>query len=196
MVIIMIVMRWIFDWKEYIRPEHFDSLARLLIVVATGWFFFFTLEFVFGLYGQESDEIAIKHMLASEWPWNMLFIVFIVTTYFIPVGMWLIRSVRRNPWWMLLTCILVNIGMWLERLVLFIPAMSKKQVLEFNWTDYAPSAIEITIIGGTFALVSMLMLIFAKIFPLIPLYDIKEGEVLRDEIQIGRRSVPAVVREE
>ena len=171
-------------------------MARLLIVVATGWFFFFTLEFVFGLYGQESDEIAIKHMLASEWPWNMLFIVFIVTTYFIPVGMWLIRSVRRNPWWMLLTCILVNIGMWLERLVLFIPAMSKKQVLEFNWTDYAPSAIEITIIGGTFALVSMLMLIFAKIFPLIPLYDIKEGEVLRDEIQIGRRSVPAVVREE
>jgi hypothetical protein len=42
----------------------------------------------------------------------------------------------------------------------------------------------------------MLMLIFAKIFPLIPLYDIKEGEVLRDHIQIGRRSVPAVVREE
>ena len=195
-VIVMIIMRWLFDWKAYIRPEHFDSLARLLIVVATGWFFFFTLEFVFGLYGQERDELAVKHMLASEWPWFHLFIIFIVTTYFVPVGMWLIRGVRRNPWWMLFTCVLVNIGMWLERLVIIVPGLARKQVLEFSWTDYAPSAIEITIIGGTFALVCVLMLIFAKIFPLIPLYDIKEGEVLRDEIRIGRRSVPAVVREE
>ena len=52
------------------------------------------------------------------------------------------------------------------------------------------------IVIGTFALVSMLMLLFAKVFPLIPLYDIKEGEILKTEIQIGRRKVPAVIRDE
>ena len=49
---------------------------------------------------------------------------------------------------------------------------------------------------ATFALVFMLMLLFAKVFPLIPIFDIKEGNVLRDEIQIGRRTVQAVIREE
>ena len=195
-VIVLIIMRSLFGWQDYIRLEHFDSLARLLIIVATGWFFFFSMEFIFGLYGQETDEIAVKHMLANEWPWFHLFILFIASTYFIPVSMWLIKGVRRNPLLLLGTCVFVNIGMWLERVLIIVPGLARKQALEFSWSDYAPSAIEITIIGGTFAMVSMLMLLFAKVFPLIPLYDIKEGEVLRAEIQIGRRTVPAVVREE
>jgi molybdopterin-containing oxidoreductase family membrane subunit len=64
------------------------------------------------------------------------------------------------------------------------------------WYTYAPSVVEIVIVIGTFALVSMLLLLFAKVLPLIPLYDIKEGEILRSKIQIGRRTVPAVIRED
>jgi len=42
----------------------------------------------------------------------------------------------------------------------------------------------------------MLVLLFAKIFPLIPIGDVKEGVVLQDEIQIGKVAVPAVARED
>ena len=195
-VIVMILMRWGFGWQEYIRREHFDALGRLLIVVGTAWFFFFSLEFIFGMYAQETDELAVKTMITEEYPWFHLFLVFIATTYFIPVSMWLFRGVRRNPWLMLGTCVFVNIGMWLERLLIIVPGLARKQGLSFSWSDYAPSAVEITIIGGTFAMVCMLMLLFAKAFPLIPLYDIKEGEILREQIQIGRRTVPAVIHEE
>jgi molybdopterin-containing oxidoreductase family membrane subunit len=66
----------------------------------------------------------------------------------------------------------------------------------FDWYTYAPSAVEITIIGGTFALVTLLMLLFSKVLPLIPLYDIKEGDILKTEIKIGRATVPATFRED
>ena len=42
----------------------------------------------------------------------------------------------------------------------------------------------------------MLMLLFSRVFPLIPLYDIKEGEILKTQIQVGRRVVPATFRED
>ena len=42
----------------------------------------------------------------------------------------------------------------------------------------------------------MLMLLFSRVFPLVPLYDAKEGEFLRTEVRIGRRAVPAVFRED
>jgi hypothetical protein len=42
----------------------------------------------------------------------------------------------------------------------------------------------------------MLMLLFSRAIPLVPLYDIKEGDILKTEIQIGRRTVPAVYRED
>jgi hypothetical protein len=56
--------------------------------------------------------------------------------------------------------------------------------------------IEILIVIGSFAFVAMLVLLFAKVFPLIPIYDIKEGEILKEEIVIGKRRIPAVMREE
>ena len=195
-VIVLAIMRWMFGWKDYIRPEHFDALGRLLIVVATGWFFFFVMEFLFGLYSLEADEIGVKHFLTDQAPWNWWFLTFVGTTYFIPVSMWLFKSVRRNPALMIVACVSVNIGMWLERFLIIVPGLAQKQTFNFAWYTYAPSSVEVVIIIGTFAMVGMLMLLFAKVFPLIPLYDIKEGEILREEIQIGRRTVPAVIREE
>ena len=195
-VIVLAIMRSLFGWHDYIRPEHFDSLGRLLIVVATAWFFFFVMEFLFGLYSLEADEIAVKHFLTDQPPWNWWFLTFVGTTYFIPVGMWLFRGVRRNPWLMIVACVSVNIGMWLERFLIIVPGLAQKQTFSYVWYTYAPSPVEVVIIFGTFCLVSMLMLLFAKVFPLIPIYDVKEGEILRQEIKIGRRTVPAVIREE
>ncbi len=51
------------------------------------------------------------------------------------------------------------------------------------------------IVADTFAFVALELLIFSQVFPLIPLFDIKEGMVVRDEIKIGRRTVPASIRE-
>ena len=67
--------------------------------------------------------------------------------------------------------------------------------MSFDWGSYSPSIVEILIVTETFAFVALGMLLFSKFLPLIPLFDIKEGMVLRDEIKVGRRVVPAVVHE-
>ena len=195
-VTVMIILRWMFRWEDYIRMEHLDALAKLLIVVATTWFFFFILEFVFGLYSLEGPEIALREMQVFQMPWAGLFITFLFTAYFIPVPMWMFKKVRRSIGLMLFTTILVNIGMWLERFLIIVPGLARKQGLTFTWGGYTPSAVEVIIIGATFAMVSMLVLLFAKVFPLIPLGDAKEGMILHDEIKIGKVTVPAVMREE
>ena len=195
-VTIMIFMRWLFGWGDYIRREHIDSLARLLIVIAIGWFYFFAMEFMFGIYGQEGDELATRHLQMFEPPWSWWFLTFIVTAFFFPVPLWFFRNVRRSFLLMLITTISVNIGMWLERFLIIVPGLARKQTFTGTWYTYAPSPIEITIIAGTFAMVLLLFLLFAKFFPLIPLFDIKEGQVLKDEIQVGKRRVPAVIRDE
>ena len=38
---LMVVMVWAWGWNKYITPDHLDAIARLLIIVATAWFFFF-----------------------------------------------------------------------------------------------------------------------------------------------------------
>jgi len=194
--LVLIILRYIYGWQNYIRHEHIDALGRLLIVVATGWFYFFVMEVIFGFYGREADEIAVRNYQFMISPWNIWMFIFVGLTYFVPVSIWLSRTCRRNLWIMSIACVSVNIGMWLERFLIIVPGLARKQLLTFDWYTYQPSPVEWIIIGGTFAMVSMLMLTIARVVPLIPLYDIKEGEILRTEIKIGRVTIPAVFRED
>ncbi len=167
--LVLIILRYIYGWQNYIRHEHIDALARLLIVVATGWFYFFVMEVIFGFYGREADEIAVRNFQFTVSPWNIWMMIFVGLTYFMPVSIWLSRSLRRNLWIMSLACIVVNIGMWLERFLIIVPGLARKHLLTFDWYTYRPQPVEWIIIGGTFALVSMLMLLIARVVPLIPL---------------------------
>ena len=193
---VMIILRYIYGWQDYIRHEHIDALGRLLMVVATAWFYFFVMEIVFGFYGREADEIAVRDLQFTQYPYNVWMIIFAGVTYFLPMALWLNRATRRNLWLMSTACISVNIGMWLERYLIIVPGLANKGVFTFTWASYTPSLVEVTIITGTFGMVAMLMLLFSRALPLIPLYDIKEGEVLKTEVQIGRRTVPATFRED
>ena len=192
---LMIVMMWLFKWDKYITRDHLDSIARLLIIVATTWFFFFFLEWVFALYTLEDPEIAVRDLQVFQWPWSGLFILFLITAYFFPVPLWLFKKVRRNLFWMFVTTIAVNVGMWLERFLIIVPGLMRRGHFIFDWGSYHPSIIEILMVAATFAWVVLGMLLFTKVFPLIPIFDVKEGMVFRDEIKIGRRIVPASIRE-
>ncbi len=192
---LMALIVWLYGMDKYLTEDHFDSIGRLLIVVATTWFFFFFVEWVFALYTLEGPELALRELQVFEWPFMGLFIFFLMTAYFIPVPLWLFKNVRRSAKWMFFTTVLVNIGMWLERFLIIVPGLARRQPFGFDWGTYHPSIVEILIIAETFAFVALGLLMFAKFFPIIPLFDIKEGQIVKDEIQVGRRTVPASIRE-
>lgn len=194
-VTMMALMRWLWKWDDFIRPEHFDALARLLIVVATAWLGFTFLELLFAVYGLDAPELALREMQMFQWPWNFLFIIFMLTAYIIPVTMWLFKKVRTNIVLMFWTSILVNIGMWLERFMIIVPGLARKQPFVFTWEAYTPSGLEWLILVWSFCWVTFLMLLFSRFFPLVPLFEQKESQVFTDDIKIGRASVPAIIRE-
>ena len=192
---VMVLMVWLWGWKNYITPDHLDAIGRLLIIVATTWFFFFFLEWVFALYSLEGPELAMRDLQVFQWPWSGLFVLFLLTAFFIPVPMWLFRNLRRSLLAMFISTILVNVGMWLERFLIIIPGTMRRGHMIFDWGSYHPSIIEILMVAMTFAWVILGMLLFSKVFPLIPLFDVKEAMVGRDEIKVGRKTVPASIRE-
>jgi molybdopterin-containing oxidoreductase family membrane subunit len=194
-ITLMALMRWLFRAQTHIRPEHFDGLARLLAVVGLGWWFFTLMEIVFSLYSREPAEMAFRTLQMMQWPFNMLFTIFFLTGFVFPVLLFLKKSVRYNVGAIFWASIFVNIGMWLERFMIIIPGLMRKQGFTFTWGWHSPGAVEIIIVTGTFGLVALGLLLFSKFFPLIPLSDAKEAEVLATHIQVGKVKVPAIIRE-
>lgn len=194
-VTLMALMRWLFKFDNYIRHEHFDAIGRLLVVVATTWMWFFLLDIFFDLWRQDIADDAIMHIRFFEWPYPLLLAFVWIFGYFIPVPIWAFRRFRRNIKLMFWTSIMVNIGMWAERYWLVVPGLQAKYQWTFSWLPYRPGPVEITLVVGSFALVGFLLLLFAKLVPPVPVWDELEGQHLAAEIQVGKRTVPAIVRE-
>lgn len=195
-VTMMALMRWGWKWGDFIRPEHFDALARLLIVVATVWLGFTFLELSFALYSLDAPEIALRETQIFQWPWNLMFAGLLITGYVIPVGAWAFKRVRNSIPLMFWTSLLVNVALWLERYLIIVPGLARRTPFTFVWDTYAPSIVEWVILVWSFMWVTLLILLFSRVFPLVPLFEQKEGQVFVKSIKIGRLRVPAIFREQ
>jgi Ni/Fe-hydrogenase subunit HybB-like protein len=140
-VTVMVILRAALGLQAYIRPEHFDVVGRIQIVVALGWLFFFLCDFYFGLFARHELELRVWELRLFTPPWSYLFAIFLVTVFLVPFPLWLFRRCRRSVTIMLVTSLLVNVGMWLERFVLIVSPLSLKQPFVFTWVEtYVPSA--------------------------------------------------------
>jgi molybdopterin-containing oxidoreductase family membrane subunit len=191
----MIALRRALGAQNYITAEHLDAMGRLEIVVVLAYFFFFITDFYFGLFGRDAVEVRIWELRTSVWPNNVLFCIQVLTALVIPFPLWLFRRIRRSFTAMLWISVSVNVGMWLERYLLVVNPVTFKQPFPFMWlTEYQPRLVEYLYTAGAVALVALGILLFAKLLPIIPLWDVKEGHVRAQEIPVGRARVPATIR--
>ncbi|KRT76364.1 MAG: polysulfide reductase [Armatimonadetes bacterium CSP1-3] len=75
-----------------------------------------------------------------------------------------------------LASLLVNAGMWLKRYIIVVPSMALP-ITPTEWATYQPTWVEWSITAGAFATFILLYALFAKIFPLISLWEVREAKV-------------------
>ncbi len=178
------------NMRYFIRPEHFDALGKLLLIISLSWAYFFFNEFILEWYGGEHTikEILKFYMfgdIAPVW-WTM-----VTCNVFIPGLLLWNRKFRRTPWLMFIMGIVVNIGMFAERYVIVTGALSRNR-FPFDWGWYEPKLVEISIVFGTFMLFLFLYTLAARFLPLIPVWEVEEGQHSHTWRRIGKAVLPAV----
>jgi molybdopterin-containing oxidoreductase family membrane subunit len=195
-VTVMFALRRLLHLEEYIRREHFEIVGRIQIAVALGWLYFFLCDLFFALFGADPLEARLWELRLFAMPWSILFAVFLLTVFVIPFPVLLFRRFRSSPATMLWISISINIGMWLERYILVVTPLTLKQPFVFTWVEtYVPRPTEYVLSIAFLALVALGLLVFARLFPIIPIWDVKEGQIVKQRIQIGRTRVPAAIQE-
>ena len=85
---------------------------------------------------------------------------------------------RRSLAGLLVVSILINIGMWLERMVIIAGSLSH-DFMPHNWLPYTPHWPELTITAGAFAWFLFWFFGFTKTVPTVALSDVK-ADLSRD----------------
>ena len=180
---ILIVVRRGMRLQEFLRSEHFDALGKLIMVAGMLWTYFWFAGFLVEWYG---NEPVVRALIEEEISGSLApFFYLQMGANLIPILLLAFRKVRTTPILLLGTTLLVNVGMYTERALIVIGSLQRND-LPFNWGTYRPTWVE----AMTFAAFALLYTLFSRVFPYVPVWEIKEGRLRYTLRRIGRLLVP------
>lgn len=168
----MVIIRKAYHLEDYLRPVHFNNLGLLLLVMTMLWLYFTFAEYITTWYGNEPREMAV-FWAKIRGPYAPLFWTMFITCFLIPFAI-LCRKNTRTVTGTLIASISVNIGMWLERFTIVVPSLSNPR-LPVDFHFYHPSWVEWSMMAGFFAGFILVYMLFTKMFPIVSIWEIREG---------------------
>ncbi len=82
------------------------------------------------------------------------------------------KKLRTSPFWMVIICIFVNIGMWFERFVITVTSLSR-DYLPSSWGYFSPTIFDGLMFFGSFGVFMSLYLLFCRYLPTIAMSEVK-----------------------
>ena len=187
-IIVMAIIRKAMRLQYFLRDEHFNGMAKFLLILSFAWAYFYFNDYIVPWYGGEPVMKVLFDLFHRGWAAPLWFLMLFSNLFLPGIALWS-RRVRSSIPVLVVICIFVQIGMYLER-YLIIPVMSGRNELPFDWGTYIPR-LETLITVASFALVAFLYLLFSRVFPLIPVWEILEGQILQGLKRIGRALIPS-----
>ncbi len=186
-IVALYVIRRLLKLDHYLEPVHFNNLGLLLLVFCLLWGYFTFAEYLTTYYGHGEHEMPVFwHKISGHlapYFWTMVVCCFVV-----PVPILAFRR-TRTPLGAMVASLFVVVGMWLERFLIVIGTLSHPR-MKFMWNNYRPTWVELSIMAGAFAYFIFLYIVFSKLFPIISVWEYKEGLRLYGGAAAKREAAP------
>ncbi len=175
-VIVLAILRKVYHMEHVLPVSLFNYLRKLLIVFTISWLYMMIAEFLTTGYGNLADEMPV---LLQKFTGDFagLFWTMGITVFVLPIIIFIFLG-KDCIFWMVVASISVNIGMWIERLLVIVPTETRPRfvsTLMEGMGGYRPSWVEISITVGLFAGLTLLYVIFTRFFPIVPIWETIEA---------------------
>jgi molybdopterin-containing oxidoreductase family membrane subunit len=171
----IVLFRHFLKLKAYITHDHLHKLARLLLVFGFVYAYFVINEHVGEVYTGEGLEKPLSEAIfqghyATQF-WSMVGVGLAA-----PIAL-LLTPAGKNTTGITVASILVNIGMWLKRYIIVVPTLASPLMPPVAAKlAYVPTWEEWSITAGAFAVFCLLYIVFAKLFPIISIWEVQEHQ--------------------
>lgn len=173
LIIAMYFFRSNYKLKDYITEMHFDKASRLLVLVSVVYLYFNINEFLVPAYKMKGGGHHIHALFAGEhallfWSVQLLGLIF-------PILLMLMKRFRK-PGPAMIISIFVLVASWFKRYIIVIPTLEHPflpvQGVPLKYQVYTPTVIESAVTIGTIVLAIMIASVLAKVFPVIPIWEV------------------------
>jgi len=168
---IIIPIRKYFRLQHYVTLNHLDAAAKLALTTSLIVGCAYLIEFFIAWYGGvKAEQDYFLNRVFGQWWWAAW--IMLTCNMILPLSLFS-QKLRRNPAWLWILSIFINIGMWFERFVIVVPSLSH-EFEPWQWTTYAPTWVDYSILLGSFGWFFMWFLLFVRQLPVIAISETKE----------------------
>ena len=188
-MVLVLVRSRMRNMKYFIRPEHLNALGKLMLIISMTWAYFFFNDYMVQWYGGDKWTHLLLHWHESgplAWVWMLMLVCNIAVPWLL---LWN-KKIRVNPTALFTIGLLINVGMWCERYVI-VPMSLTINRMPFTWQMYKPG-VEIPLGIGTLALFALLYMLASRLVPLVPVWEVQEGQMAHTLRRVGKATVPSV----
>lgn len=168
---LMILIRKIYHFEDYVTDRHLDAIARILVFISLIMGTAYLTELFMAWYSGNEYEgfLMFKNRVTGTYAFQ--FWAMFICNAIIPQLFWS-EKLRRNLTIALIISLVINVGMWYERFNIIVTSLSRSY-LPSTWVTYHPTYIEVGIYMGTIGLFSAAVLLFFRYVPMIAIHEVK-----------------------
>jgi Ni/Fe-hydrogenase subunit HybB-like protein len=169
-VMALVVVRTTMHLEHLITAYHLEVMNKVILTCSCLMGYAYLLEGFVAWYSMNPyiHHAFLQYIVGAYWWAGWLTITCNIV---IPQLLWF-RWFRRNYAGMIFVCVAVTIGMWFERFVIIVSSLHQ-DFLPSSWHIYKPTLVDGGILLGSFGLFFTLVLLFARVLPVIATTEMK-----------------------
>jgi len=169
-VMALVVVRTTMHLDNLITDYHLDVMNKVILTCSCLMGYSYLLEAFTAWYSMNPyiHHTFMQYLFGSYWWAGWLTLS---CNVLIPQILW-IRAIRRTYTGMIFVAVAVTIGMWFERFVIIVSSLHQ-DYLPSSWHLYKPTLVDYGILLGSFGLFFTLVLLFARVLPVIATTEMK-----------------------
>ncbi len=183
LITLMFLFRRFCRLEPLFTADHFRYLGYMLAAFGVIYFYFTFAEYLtigYKLKGEDRpllEELLFGRYAAIVWPG-------FIGGQILPVAL-VAHPRTRTITGLFVASLLVNVGMWVKRFVIVVPSLANPLLPAYSWSLYIPTPVEVAITVASFAGFGLIITLFAKLFPIVSIWELEEGT------EPALRTVPA-----
>ncbi len=169
LIVLIAIARWSMGEKRNINGDVFKSLGKYLMVLIAVYLYFMLVELLTATYqGHAQETLLVNALLFGEYAG-----VYWLSVAFLVIPLFLIVTLALTGRWSIPVLVaiglMVNVAAIAKRYIVVVPSLTHGSLLPYQIGVYTPTWVEYGIIVGLFAFGALLIGLFMKLFPIMPL---------------------------